>query len=122
MPESRFKQSSDLRLSTLLKKTLAQVFSCEFCDISKNTFFTEHLWWLLMNSIFETFLKFSPHIGISYKLVLKSAKNLKARFNNDVTIIRWVCTFFVILCNGKLAGWGYLIKLRDVTDKNKLVK
>ena len=24
---------------TLLKKTLAQVFSCEFCEISKNTFF-----------------------------------------------------------------------------------
>ena len=24
-------------------ETLAQVFSCEFCVISKNTFFTEHL-------------------------------------------------------------------------------
>ena len=23
---------------------MAQVFSCEFCEISKNTFFTEHLW------------------------------------------------------------------------------
>ena len=27
-----------------LKETLAQVFPCEFCKISKNTFFTEHLW------------------------------------------------------------------------------
>ena len=26
------------------KETLAQLFSCEFCEISKNTFFTEHLW------------------------------------------------------------------------------
>ena len=26
------------------KETLAQEFSCEFCEISKNTFFTEHLW------------------------------------------------------------------------------
>ena len=26
------------------KETLALVFSCEFCDISKSTFFTEHLW------------------------------------------------------------------------------
>ena len=26
------------------KETLAQVFSCEFCGISKNIFFTEHLW------------------------------------------------------------------------------
>ena len=25
------------------KKSLAQVFSCEFYEISKNTFFTEHL-------------------------------------------------------------------------------
>ena len=26
------------------KETLAQVFSCEFCEIPENTFFTEHLW------------------------------------------------------------------------------
>ena len=26
------------------KETLAQVFSCEFSRISKNTFFTKHLW------------------------------------------------------------------------------
>ena len=32
-------------------ETLAQVFSCEFCEISKNTFFTEHLQWLLLNLI-----------------------------------------------------------------------
>ena len=28
----------------LKKETLAQVFSCEFCEISKNTFFTERVW------------------------------------------------------------------------------
>ena len=33
------------------KETLAQLFSCEFCEISKNTIFTEHLWWLLLNSL-----------------------------------------------------------------------
>ena len=33
-----------MRPATLLKKKpLAQVFSCEFCEISNNTFFTEHL-------------------------------------------------------------------------------
>ena len=26
------------------KETLAQVFPCKFCEISKNNFFTEHLW------------------------------------------------------------------------------
>ena len=34
-----------LRPATLLKKVaLAQVFSCEFCEISKITSFTEHYW------------------------------------------------------------------------------
>ena len=28
---------------TIKKETLAQVFSCKFCEISKNTFVTEHL-------------------------------------------------------------------------------
>ena len=37
----------------------AQVFSCEFCNISKNTFFTEHLWttasvWCLIWCLNET--------------------------------------------------------------------
>ena len=32
-----------------LKETSTQVFSCELCKISKNTFFTEHLQWLLLN-------------------------------------------------------------------------
>ena len=33
------------------KQTLAQVFSCEFCIISKSIFFIEHLWWLLLNCV-----------------------------------------------------------------------
>ena len=28
-----------------------QVFSCEFCEISKNTFFTEHLWTSASNKV-----------------------------------------------------------------------
>ena len=40
-----FRRTSCLRPATLAKKeTLAQVFSCEFCEISNNTFFIEHLW------------------------------------------------------------------------------
>ena len=34
------------------KDTLTQVFSCEFCEISKNTFFSEHLWATASESIF----------------------------------------------------------------------
>ena len=40
---SFFNEVSGLRPATLLKKTLAQVFSYEFCEIFKNTFFTKHL-------------------------------------------------------------------------------
>ena len=40
-----FNKVEDLRPATLLKKTtLAQVYSCEFCEISKNAFFREHFW------------------------------------------------------------------------------
>ena len=37
-------QNSGLRPATFFKKeTRTQVFSCEFCESSENTFFTEHL-------------------------------------------------------------------------------
>ena len=35
-------------LNFIKKEYLAQVFFCEFCEVSKNTFFTEHLRWLLL--------------------------------------------------------------------------
>ena len=37
-------ENSDLTYNFIKKETLAQVFSYEFCEISKNTFFTKHLW------------------------------------------------------------------------------
>ena len=39
VPESLFKLSCNF----FKKEILAKVFSCEFCEISKNNFFTEHL-------------------------------------------------------------------------------
>ena len=38
--------------NVIKKGTLAQVFSCEFGEIFKNTFFKEHLRLLLMESVF----------------------------------------------------------------------
>ena len=38
---------SFLACNFIKKATLAQVLSSEFCEISKNTFFIEHLWWRL---------------------------------------------------------------------------
>ena len=34
----------DISQNFIKKETLVQLFSCEFCEISKNTFFIEHLW------------------------------------------------------------------------------
>ena len=36
------------KFNFIRKETLAQVFSCEFSEIFKNTFFTEHFSWLLL--------------------------------------------------------------------------
>ena len=36
------------------KETLANVFSREFCEISKNTFFTEHVWATASTSFLNT--------------------------------------------------------------------
>ena len=38
-----------LLLNFIKKETLAQLLSCEFCKIFKNTFFLEHLRWLFVN-------------------------------------------------------------------------
>ena len=36
------------------KETLAQVFSCEFCEVFKNTIFTEHLWTIASETMNRT--------------------------------------------------------------------
>ena len=39
-----FNKVAGLRPATLLKRESRTGISCEFCECSKNTFFTEHLW------------------------------------------------------------------------------
>ena len=39
-----FNKVAGLDYNFIKIETLAQVFSCEFCKIPKNTFFTEHVW------------------------------------------------------------------------------
>ena len=40
-------------INFIKKETLAQVFFCEFCEISNKTFFIEHLRWLLLEIMVE---------------------------------------------------------------------
>ena len=51
------------RPATLLKKRLAQVFFCEFCEISKNTFLTEHLQTTTSNICTLIWIKLSEGLG-----------------------------------------------------------
>ena len=52
-----------IKLQFIKKQTLAQVFSCEFCELFKNTFFIENHWWLLP-VIFSGFIWFSSKMSI----------------------------------------------------------
>ena len=49
------------------KEALAQGFSCEFCEIYKDTFFTEHLRWLL--------LKWFSHLQFLLEVDLGNSNN-----------------------------------------------
>ena len=60
------------------KQTLTQVFSREFCEISNNTSFTKHLWWLrrffIPKCVLLNFEK-GQHLFIRHVLTYAIAKN-----------------------------------------------
>ena len=63
-----------LRHATFLKKeTLAQVFSCEFCEILKNTLLTEYLRWLILNMGLK--LWGHPFSKLNLQMIAKAGSN-----------------------------------------------
>ena len=65
------------------KETLTQVLSCEFCEISKNTFFTERLWTTasetvdidaLKNSLSSTLYLFCVYVFTKYSSIIYEYK------------------------------------------------
>ena len=73
-------------LATLLKlkkETLAQVFSCEFCEISENIFFREHLWATASEVVHFsfTYLLLTPiYFHLECKILVKSATWKRRRY------------------------------------------
>ena len=63
--DDQMKKVTILDILTSLKKSLAQMFSCEFWEISKNTFFTEQLQWLLLK-VLRAFEKNTPYHFLGY--------------------------------------------------------
>ena len=54
---SRNRMNRPQACNFIKKEALAQVLSCEFCEISKNNFFTEHVWtaaFVVMTFVTET--------------------------------------------------------------------
>ena len=71
------------------KETLAQVFSCEFCEISKNNFFIEHSWWLLLT--LNLSLQVKP-INLKYYLAISTANSMyiKVILSKYLTTCAWL--------------------------------
>ena len=65
-----FKKVAGLRPATLLKKRLSQVFSCEFFEITKNTFSTEHF-----RATASVDLSYVPLVGLEVISRLKIVRN-----------------------------------------------
>ena len=85
-----FNKVAGLRPGTV--EALAQVFPCEFCEVSKSTFSTEHLRWLLLfveiNSL-KCILNFQIQllIKVNFMIVIKRFYKLIERldFNFNFT-------------------------------------
>ena len=78
------------------KETLAQVLSCEFYEISKNTFLTEHLWTIVS----EWFVTILTH-GRTYPLL-----NSLQKF---VEIQGWLLLTFFICLHNQLGSFNSII-------------
>ena len=63
-----------LRQSLFFKKTLTQVFLCEFCNIFKNTFFTEQLRATASLNTFSDCFTCNKISNIFYKMKYGSSK------------------------------------------------
>ena len=83
-----FNKVAGLRPKTcniIKKETLARVFSCEFCKISENTFFTEHLW-TTASFLFNFNMNVSGS-GMWKRVISGEKRNLQMCSNSSITYL-----------------------------------
>ena len=105
------------------KETLAQVFSCEFCEISKNTFFTEHLRWLLLIilcMIFGHQMKFNVSCLKSNRLIwntklFQSWPNFRLKVLTS-SFIKGITSFFscILFIRTLHKKWSFQLRISSV--------
>ena len=89
MPVSFLIKLLALGCNFIKKETLAQVFSCEFCEIFKNTFFIEHLRWLLSLLFIYLFCKAqrSEKYVMDVKFLQEFSKKASSKLKKYITCI-----------------------------------
>ena len=101
------------------KETLAWVFSCGFCEISKNTFFTEHLWTTASVSISFSLWKWDMEIHAFLKTILVFLLKLKehyrtAFFESSLSDVwsKLITSFFLLInpLSGNPTKWSNTLK------------
>ena len=80
-----FNKVAGLRTASLLKKTLAQVFSCEFWEIFKNNYFEKHLR-MVASDIFTILIEHKPYSKLFNNTVIR-----------DVAMV-WLCLLACFSC------------------------
>ena len=82
-------------LKPYLKEFQIQAFSCELYNIFKNTFFIEHLHWLLLKA--RSYLEFSSETAI--QRFLKNCWEVSEKWQDE--FIKRVCLLLVSLLKGR---------------------
>ena len=79
------------------KETLALVFSCEFCKISKNTFSTEHPWMTASDFICGVFFIFSIIKNFRHEksCLVRKSRPVKNRLN-DLEFPQWLPKVLIV--------------------------
>ena len=89
---------------TIKKEALAQMFSCEFCEISKNSFFTEHFRVTTSKQVTE--MRVCNRMTYIFKDHIKIVKIYMVKFNvsilNRLKTIFFVNTKYIHKCNVSL--------------------
>ena len=93
------------------KETLAQVFSYEVCKISKNTFFTKHVWATASAHVINLLLFFILE-SVNMIFVLICCKNMTIIFSKSVSNSLFVQ--IVSYCIGKKRLNKYFIRQSQI--------